>query len=99
LRKPKDAADGSSSFPATPIWSTLPPFSPFWAAGQFMTEAFMLSVPHRDYFISRSSADAAFACWIGKLIVVALYSQSYFDSKYCVREATEALKGDPANEQ
>jgi hypothetical protein len=31
--------------------------------------------------------------------VVALYSQSYLDSKYCVREATEALKGDPANEQ
>jgi hypothetical protein len=31
--------------------------------------------------------------------VVALYSQSYLDSKYCVREATEALKGDPANER
>jgi TIR domain len=31
--------------------------------------------------------------------VVGLYSQAYFDSKYCVREATEALKGDPANEQ
>jgi hypothetical protein len=96
-----------------------------------MTEAAALSVPHRDYFISRSSVDAAFAGWIGKLIaaqgksyieqsehfghedfmnamhkaflsgarVVALYSQSYLDSKYCVREATEALKGDPANEQ
>jgi tetratricopeptide (TPR) repeat protein len=96
-----------------------------------MTEAAALSVPHSDYFISRSSVDAAFAGWIGKLIaaqgksyidqsehfghedfmtamhrafltgarVVALYSQSYLDSKYCVREATEALKGDPANEQ
>ena len=31
--------------------------------------------------------------------VVALYSQSYLDSKYCVREATEPLKGDPANER
>jgi TIR domain len=31
--------------------------------------------------------------------VVALYSQSYLDSKYCVREATEALKGDPSNER
>jgi hypothetical protein len=90
-----------------------------------------MTAPHRDYFISRSSVDAAFASWIGKLIaaqgkayidqsehfghedfmnamhraflsgarVVALYSQSYLDSKYCVREATEALKGDPANEQ
>jgi hypothetical protein len=96
-----------------------------------MTEAAALSVPHRDYFISRSGVDAAFAGWIGSLIkaqgktyveqsehfghedfmnamhkaflsgacVVALYSQSYFDSKYCIREATEALKGDPANEQ
>jgi hypothetical protein len=96
-----------------------------------MTEASTFSVPHRDYFISRSSVDAAFASWIGKLIaaqgktyvdqsehfghedfmnamhraflsgarVVALYSQSYLDSKYCVHEATQALKGDPANEQ
>jgi hypothetical protein len=96
-----------------------------------MTEASTLSVPHRDFFISRSSSGAAFASWIGKLIaaqgktyveqsehfghedfmnamhraflsgarVVALYSQAYLDSKYCVREATEALKGDPANEQ
>jgi TIR domain/NB-ARC domain len=95
-----------------------------------MTEASTSSVPHRDYFISRSSVDAAFAGWIGQLIatqgktyvdqsehfghedfmnamhkaflsgarVVALYSQSYLDSKYCVRETTEALKGDPANE-
>jgi hypothetical protein len=101
------------------------------AARRFMTEASTFSVPHRDYFISRSSVDAAFASWIGKLIaaqgktyieqgehfghedfmnamhraflsgarVVALYSQSYLDSRYCVREATEALKGDPANEQ
>lgn len=101
------------------------------AARRFMTEASTLSVPHRDFFISRCSADAAFAGWIGELIVaqgktfveqskhfghedfmnamhraflsgarvVALYSQSYLDSKYCVREATEALKGDPANEQ
>jgi hypothetical protein len=96
-----------------------------------MTEPAALSVLHRDFFISRSSVDAAFAHWIGQLIaaqgrtyidqrehfghedfmnamhraflsgarVVALYSQSYLDSKYCVREATEALKGDPANEQ
>jgi tetratricopeptide (TPR) repeat protein len=96
-----------------------------------MTEASTLSGPHRDYFISRSSVEAAFAHWIGQLIaaqgktyieqsehfghedfmnamhraflsgarVVALYSQSYLDSKYCLREATEALKGDPANEQ
>jgi tetratricopeptide (TPR) repeat protein len=95
-----------------------------------MTEAATISAPHRDYFISRSTVDAAIAGWIGKLIaaqgktyieqtehfghedfmnamhkaflsgarVVALYSQSYLDSKYCVREATEALKGDPANE-
>jgi hypothetical protein len=101
------------------------------AARRFMTEASTLSVFHRDYFISRSSVDAAFASWIGKLIaaqgktyieqsehfghedfmnamhqaflsgarVVALYSQSYLDSGYCVREATQALKGDPANEQ
>jgi hypothetical protein len=94
-----------------------------------MTEVSTFSVPHRDYFISRSTVDAAFAGWIGKrpqgktyvdqsehfghedimnavhkaflsgARVVALYSQSYLDSKYCVREATEALKGDPANEQ
>jgi tetratricopeptide (TPR) repeat protein len=96
-----------------------------------MTEAATFSLSHRDYFISRSTVDAAFAGWIGKLIaaqgktyieqsehfghedfmnamhkaflsgarIVALYSQSYLDSKYCVREATEALKGDPANEQ
>jgi hypothetical protein len=96
-----------------------------------MTEASRLSGLHRDFFILRSSANAAFASWIGKLIVaqgktyidqsehfgdedfmnamhktflsgarvVALYSQPYLDSKYCVREATEALKGDPANEQ
>jgi hypothetical protein len=95
-----------------------------------MTEASVLSAPHRDFFISRSSVDAAFAGWIGKLIaaqgktyieqsehfghedfmnamhraflsgarVIALYSQSYLDSKYCIREATEALKDDPANE-
>jgi TIR domain/NB-ARC domain len=96
-----------------------------------MTEAAAFSVDHRDFFISRSSSDATFARWIGKLIaaqgktyveqsehfghedfmnamhraflsgarVIALYSQSYLDSKYCVREATEALKGDPANEK
>jgi tetratricopeptide (TPR) repeat protein len=96
-----------------------------------MTDVATLSVPHRDFFISRSTIDAAFASWIGNLIaaqgktyieqsehfghedfmnamhraflsgarVVALYSQSYLDSKYCVREATEALKGDPANER
>jgi type II secretory pathway predicted ATPase ExeA len=96
-----------------------------------MTEAATFSVSHRDYFISRSTVDVAFAGWIGKLIaaqgktyieqsehfghedfmnamhkaflsgarIVALYSQSYLDSKYCVREATEALKDDPANEQ
>jgi tetratricopeptide (TPR) repeat protein len=96
-----------------------------------MTEAATFSLSHRDYFISRSTVDVAFAGWIGKLIaaqgktyieqsehfghedfmnamhkaflsgarIVALYSQSYLDSRYCVREATEALKGDPANEQ
>ena len=31
--------------------------------------------------------------------VVALYSQAYLDSTYCVREATEWLKDDPANER
>ncbi|MEO0810251.1 MAG: tetratricopeptide repeat protein, partial [Pseudomonadota bacterium] len=86
---------------------------------------------HRDFFISRSTAQVKLAQWIGQLIatqgksyveksehfghedfmnamhkaflsgarVVALYSQAYLDSKYCVREAMEALKGDPANEQ
>jgi hypothetical protein len=33
-----------------------------------MTEAAAMSAPHRDYFISRSSVDAAFAGRIGKLI-------------------------------
>jgi hypothetical protein len=33
-----------------------------------MTEASTLSVPLRDFFISRSTIDAAFAGWIGKLI-------------------------------
>jgi hypothetical protein len=96
-----------------------------------MTEAATFSAPNRDYFISRSTVDVAFATWIGKLIaaqgktyieqsehfghkdfmnamhkaflsgarIVALYSQPYFDSEYCRREATEALKGDPFNKQ
>jgi TIR domain/NB-ARC domain len=96
-----------------------------------MTEAATFSAPNRDYFISRSTVDVAFATWIGKPIaaqgktyieqsehfghedfmnamhkaflsgarIVALYSQPYFDSEYCRREATEALKGDPFNKQ
>jgi hypothetical protein len=54
----------------------VPTISPFGRHG-IMTQPAALSVPHRDFFISRSSVDAAFAHWIGQLI--AAQGKTYID--------------------
>jgi tetratricopeptide (TPR) repeat protein len=95
-----------------------------------MTDRASLRAPeHRDFFISRSTKDVAFAQWVCALIaaqgktyveqsehfghqdfmgamhealasnakVVALYSEDYFRSDHCLKEATTALTGDSFN--
>jgi hypothetical protein len=56
-------------------------------------------VDQSEHFGHEDFMNAMHRAFLSGARVVALYSQSYLDSKYCVREATEALKGDPANEQ
>ena len=48
---------------------------------------------HEDFMVAMHKALSSDAR------VVALYSQAYLNSKYCLREATETLKDDPANER
>ncbi|MGE0023020.1 MAG: tetratricopeptide repeat protein [Hyphomicrobium sp.] len=67
--------------------------------GQLISAQGRSYVEQTEHFGSEDFMVAMHKAMLSGAKTVALYSQSYLDSPWCVREATETLKSDPGNEK